>query len=380
MDLNNNNIKKFQFKKVKNNTDIYIDDFTNYLLNFYNKNIIIKINSILDDLEKFIKDPRSKYGYELKFDIINSISTVFNKIIMKSDNKYYTSGFDYELVKYIHKATYADVYEYKDKIIKRIKIRGENIQIFTLFFESLIHSYLYYLNNNYVTKIYYVSLSTNKTFGDIISERIEITFDDFVTNNLRNVNILNKYYIILTISIELAKIINFYQSKCNFVHGDLKLNNFMIFFDKKDKNNKWKIKLIDFGFSGINIEFNKIKYYITNPDCYHSPDMYNVSIMKDSSKKILDLLFYTLYMLCNDIYYINKVIITRFVKILNINNFDNIQKIYNNKLDNNYIYKYVRGVELNKLKYYKNFIPLNYINILEKEKRYIINKLYKNKI
>ena len=210
MDLNNNNIKKFQFKKVKNNTDIYIDDFTNYLLNFYNKNIIIKINSILDDLEKFIKDPRSKYGYELKFDIINRISTVFNKIIMKSDNKYYTSGFDYELVKYIHKATYADVYEYKDKIIKRIKIRGENIQIFTLFFESLIHSYLYYLNNNYVTKIYYVSLSTNKTFGDIISERIEITFDDFVTNNLRNVNILNKYYIILT---NLHKFLKIYSNK-----------------------------------------------------------------------------------------------------------------------------------------------------------------------
>ena len=367
-----------KINKIQDNTDIYINDFTNYLLSLYNKNIIIKINSIFEDLEYFIKNPRSKDGFEMKIALLNSISTVFNKIIMKSDNKYYTGGFDYETNKYIQKDKSVDVYEYKDKIIKRIKIGEEDHEIFTLFFESLMHSYLYYLNNDYVTKIYYVSLSTSKIFGDIISERKEVTFDDFLTSNLKNVRTLDKYYLILTISIELANIINFYQNKCNFVHGDLKANNFMVYFDKNDKKNKWKIKLIDFGFSGLNIKFNNKIYYITNPDSYHSPNMYNVNIMYDKSKQILDLLFYTLYILINSsMLYINNSIVNRLVKILDIDNFNNIQKYYNNKLDTKYIYKYVRQVRLDKLKYYKNFIPSKYIAILEREKKIIVNDLYK---
>ena len=372
-------IKKInKINKIQDNTDIYINDFTNYLLSLYNKNIIIKINNIFEDLEYFIKNPRSKDGFEMKITLLNSISTVFNKIIMKSDNKYYTSGFDYETNKYIQKDKSVDVYEYKDKIIKRIKIGEEDHEIFTLFFESLMHGYLYYLNNEYITKIYYVSLSTSKIFGDIISERKEVTFDDFLTSNLKNVRTLDKYYLILTISIELANIINFYQNKCNFVHGDLKANNFMVYFDKNDKKNKWKIKLIDFGFSGLNIKFNNKIYYITNPDSYHSPDMYNVNILNDKSKRILDLLFYTLYILINSsMLYINISIVNRLVKILNIDNFNNIQKYYNNKLDTKYIYKYVRQVRLDKLKYYKNFIPSKYVAILEKEKELIVNELYK---
>jgi hypothetical protein len=75
--------------------------------------------------------------------------------------------------------------------------------------------------------------------------------------------------------------------------------------------------------------------------------------------------------------YINNSIVNRLVKILDIDNFNNIQKYYNNKLDTKYIYKYVRQVRLDKLKYYKNFIPSKYIAILEREKKIIVNDLYK---
>jgi hypothetical protein len=377
ININYNTINKFQFKKVNNNNDDdFYDNFGDFLIKIYNKNIVIKIKKILNDFTKFIVNPKSKNGSIFKKKLIKEIYTIFHKIIIKTDYKYYTSGLDYQLNYYIHKAKYADVYSYNNKVVKRIKIGEHSNELFTLFFESLMHSYLYYLNNEYVTKIYYASLSSNKVFGNIISEKRETTFDDFLHNtNFKNLNISGKYYYILLISIKLAEIILFYQNKCNFIHGDLKNNNFMVFFDK-DRN--CKVKLIDFGFSGLYMVFDTKKYYITNPDCYHLPNMYNLDLVKNNSRQILDLLFYTLVMILNnDMYNIEDSIVNRLVLLLNITNFNDIRNIYNNdSID--YIYKYVRITKLNQLEYYNNFIPKNYIQILENEKIKILKYIEKH--
>jgi hypothetical protein len=377
ININYNTINKFQFKKVNNsNDDDFSDNFSDFLIKIYNKNIIIKIKKILNDFTKFIVNPKSKDGSNLKKKLIKEIYTIFHKIIIKTDYKYYTSGLDYQLNYRIHKAKYANVYSYNNKVIKRIKISEYSNELFTLFFESLMHSYLYYLNNEYVTKIYYVSLSSNKVFGNIISEKREGTFVDFLYNqNFKNLNISAKYYYILLISIKLAEIILFYQNKCNFIHGDLKNNNFMVFFDK---DHNCKVKLIDFGFSGLYMVLDNKKYYITNPDCYHVPNMYNLDLVKDNSRQILDLLFYTLVMILNnDMYNIEDSIVNRLVLLLNITNFNDIRNIYNNdSID--YIYKYVRITKLNQLEYYNNFIPKNYIQILTNEKIKILNYIKKH--
>ena len=376
IDINFNTIDKFQFTRVTNNDNLNDNlngDFSNFLVKIYNKNIIIKIKKILKDFTKFIVNPKTKIGSNLKKKLIKEIYTIFHKIIIKTDYKYYTSGLDYQLNYYIHKAKYADVYSFNNKIIKRIKIGEHSNAIFTLFFESLMHLYLYYLNNEYVTKIYYASLSSNKVFGNIISEKKETTFNDFLYNtNYININISCKYYYILLISIKLAEIIYFYQKKCNFIHGDLKTNNFMVFFDK-DQN--CKVKLIDFGFSGLYMILDNKKYYITNPDSFHLPNMYNVDYVKDSSKQILDLLFYTLYLILNN--NIDDNIVKRLVSLLNINNYDDIKNMYN-KDSIDYIYIYVKITKLNQLKYYSNFLPKNYIQILKNEKTKILNYIKKH--
>lgn len=379
IDINFNTIDKFQFTKVNNNDNFY-DNFSDFLIKIYNKNIIIKIKKILNNFTKFIMNPKSNIGNKLKKKLIKEIYTIFHKIIIKTDYKYYTSGLDYQLNYYIHKAKYADVYSYNNKVIKRIKISEHSKELFTLFFESLMHSYLYYLNSEYVTKIYYASLSSNKVFGNIITEKRETTFDDFLLNrNFTNLNINGKYYYILLISIKLAEIILFYQNKCNFIHGDLKNNNFMIFFDK---DHNCKVKLIDFGFSGLYMMLDNKKYYITNPDCYHLANMYNIDQVRDSSKKILDLLFYTLYLILHyNTYNIDETIVKRLVLLLNITNFDDIKNIYNDdSLISNkyYIYKYVRITKLNQLEYYNNFLPQNYIKILENEKYKILKYIEKH--
>lgn len=337
---------------------VYNNSFKEYLKKYYNEKIVNKIENIIIQYNNYILTNNENILYSLR----DEIYTVMKKINRIEKN---------EMGKLIHKGKYADVYLYKGNIIKRIYLTENRLEIYSIFFESLMNIYLYYLNNNYVPELYNVGL--NEQYGNMQVEYVKyMTFKEVLTSkSYLNLSEYKKYYIILLIVSELGKVIKFYQEKCNFIHGDLKFNNFFVNFDI---NNICNIKLVDFGFSGLYVDLGRKNYYITNIDSWHYPDYYNTDIKKYNYYH-LDLLFFTLnFILAFGKHDYLKNIIKKIVKLFEIEEYD----ILLNKFwedDYTFIYEFVREPKnIKNINYFKNFTPDKFIKIVENEQYKIIRK------
>lgn len=236
------------------------------------------------------------------------------------------------------------------------------IEIYTLFIESLIQNYLYYLNKKYIAKVYCVGIDINYFFGDILMENIKYkTLEKYIeSNEYKKYNVIKKYKILLIILLELGEIIKYYQDKCKFIHGDLKYNNIMVKIDKK-----CKIKIIDFGFSSLYIPIENNEYYITNIDCWHYEKNFRNINYKIEDKTHIDLLFFTIHFIITTYLYqnIEFIIINKILKLFEINNLNELYERYSR--DITFVYEYSRMKQHKS--YYKNFIPNNYIKIIKNE-------------
>ncbi len=253
-------------------------------------------------------------------------------------------------------------------------------------FSFLIQKYLYNLKPSYVPNIedifYHFTHEEEEKIKSITKMNLvkrennnryqfSINLQQLLIKPIKiNKRNTNKYFFeinnfeefIILILKKLCKILIEFQDLCYFVHRDLHTGNIMINFNIFDNNfdiNNFEVKLIDFTYSSIIINNEKVKTELIN--CMfnnnHDLKLSNPYINKnwncyDLKYFFLSLLFARLYEgkqeKLEENYIINKVINSqeRDKKLKNVRNI--ILSLL--KIDNNYLAKYI----LFKLNYYKN--------------------------
>ena len=243
-------------------------------------NIMINVSNPIDDIISPLYTQKINY---LKTKISYNILLYFNS---KNVDKIFPTK------KEIGRGYNGIVYKSNDDILKyehlrfrqklnqnsnsnSISYKFNNYIVFTSFIQSLIQNYLYDLNNAYVPEIISYSISyENDKCLTIMKEAFDSnnkkksfngTFWKFITDQSLNKtnntnNTYSKIYIdnILLIIIEICTILEFYQKKSYFVHSDFHAKNIMLEcnFNEDNKIKDLSVKIIDFQFSSIIINYN----------------------------------------------------------------------------------------------------------------------------
>jgi serine/threonine protein kinase len=141
---------------------------------------------------------------------------------------------------------------------------------------------------------------------------------------------------IVSILLQLSKILELSQTKYNFIHGDLKPNNIMVFnykqheymqdVDEKIELMGYTIKLIDFGFSTMKTD----KYIIkSNPFTKNITDKFYLDLLFLTINLVRHLkrynktdmkIYETLTKILNDLFESINLKISSFMKIDSVNN------------------------------------------------------------
>lgn len=353
----NNNINKNQIEINKYSNMLYenknlinINEENNKILpDFY-----FKLYNDLDERTKnelftlFTRYLREKNDYNLielgrKLEKVEEISIFKNNL-----NRIHVSNIDnihseFWGSKYTHTTLRKIKYNNgQSKIYKFIVDKKKKIQLLIAktFIEFIIQSILNYIYLKYVPEVNYLAFyktnSTNKllnkpnienTLGTeklyIVMDYVEgITLNIFLKKELIKINdIKEREKIIIEILMYISDIIYTYQIRCNFVHGDLNLNNILISYFEKNNGIKINyIKIIDFGSSSLNVKIDNIDYLI-----------YDNS--KKTTKLYLNTINYKAFSLSGDLLYLLiQILFDKEIEESNLmsNNFKNkIKKLFN---------------------------------------------------
>jgi hypothetical protein len=278
-----------------------------------------------------------------------------------------------------------------------IRYLFNNYVLFSLLIQSLIQNYLYNLDTTKVPEFISYSISYEK---DIC---LTIMKNAFNMNNRNNKNIFigtlmdfikeqskDKYFKNCTINIlkilkELCKVLNFFQEKCYFVHGDFHAKNIILYCEINENYlvQNISIKLIDFSFSSIIININGDLKILKDVGFGTLKMLEQVNPIISNIWNKIDIL----YLISNFIFNLNTSsnlacllhniningFLKIFLKILNIPN--NIYEIFLdncNKINKKHTYKLFISLfksnklielcnlnSINKKQFYLNFIPKN---------------------
>ena len=155
-------------------------------------------------------------------------------------------------------------------LLKRsVYYKFNNYNVYTILIQLIIQNYLYYINNKYVPEFISYAISYDKNLSLTIMKKAfenniklnnnERIFQDSVKKFIENESLYDTFTINMFIILkELCVILDIYQKKCYFVHGDLHANNIILDckINKKNLIYDIKIKLIDFAYSSIILNIN----------------------------------------------------------------------------------------------------------------------------
>lgn len=188
----------------------------------------------------------------------NSIISGFGQSNSKKSRNYRTALYVIECSgkKYIEKFIHSSQ---KNLYLKVSKLYIEYIiQSYLSFIYPIPIPYMYYFIYEYNSESREFYLKTRSEYEDTTTLNKFFKHADF-----KEMTIFKKDILILNILLQISDYLNLYKIRCNFIHGDLLLNNIMIFYEKLGDDIILKqIKLIDFGSSSINIYIESQNYLL----------------------------------------------------------------------------------------------------------------------
>jgi hypothetical protein len=173
-------------------------------------------------------------------------------------------------------------------------------------------------------------------------EKIQgITLHEYITSSRFDINIL------IDILHQVLDILQFLQTTCGFFHGDLNSSNVMLIPLEGDR---YKVKLIDFGFSLIDTNYlnNQQKYVLTNTRNLNTDSLFinftaNGNINRESKTNLKFVDFYhLLFFVYKDLKKSKKIKIANKLK----NTFQFTEGINLNRVEEDQIHELTRKYEL----------------------------------